>query len=181
MRHNSIVTHPAAQLQSALALRAIGLLVFPLATVLSAGLQRSWLIVAALALAMLVTSHVERLRLARLMKVPARPSLAGFVAGLAIRSGALLGLFVVSTGLLALFRTTALAQGLGLPDIAIVSGALALALIANEISARIAVRQTAGPIASVQAAFREAGQRAGGVDGVILEGEIIPDNDNTTR
>ncbi len=181
MRHKTQVTRPTSPLQAVIALRALGLIVFPLATVLLAALQRSWLMVAVLALAMLAASHVERLRLARLMKVPARPSLAGFVAGLAIRSGALLGLFVVATGLLALFRDTSLASGIGLVDLAIVAGAFALTLGANEISARIAADQTAGPIASVQAAIKAAERRTRSDEGEILEGEIIPDNNNDPR
>lgn len=181
MRHKTGVIRSTSPLQTVLALRVLGIAVFPLATVLVAVLQRSWLMVAVLALAMLAASHVERLRLARLMEVKTVPSLAGFIAGTALRSGALLGLFVVCTGILALFRDTSLAGGLDLTDLLIAGGALGIALIANETSARMASKEASVSLASLQAVLKTARGESGPDDGVIIEGEVIQPDDSPPR
>ena len=48
------------------------------------------------------------------------------------------GLFVVSVGVLALFRDTTLSRGLGWPDLIVIGLSAGGALLANEASARLA-------------------------------------------
>ena len=60
------MNQPTSLIQSALLLRIIAILIFPLGVVVAALLERSVLMVAALAAGMLLASWVERFRLHRL-------------------------------------------------------------------------------------------------------------------
>ena len=155
---------PVDTLKTALSLRAGSLLAFPAGAVLMAILERGWLSVAALAAAMLAVSLIERRRIGRALGVELPSNGAAMITGLAVRFGLLTGLFVVTVGLLALFRDTALSRGLGWPDLAVIALTAGGALIANEASARLAPIQT-GPA--------KGDPRKAPADTVILEGEII--------
>jgi len=155
---------PAATLKTALSLRAGSLLAFPAGAVLMAILERGWLSVAALAAAMLAVSLFERRRIGRALGVEIPANAAAVTTGLAVRFGLLTGLFVVSVGVLALFRDTTLSRGLGWPDLVVIALSAGGALVANAASARLA------PIRSGPAPTEPRSAPAGSV---ILEGEII--------
>ncbi len=155
---------PVDTLKTALSLRAGSLLAFPAGAVLMAILERGWLSVAALAAAMLAVSLIERRRIGRALGVELPSNGAAMITGLAVRFGLLTGLFVVTVGVLALFRDTALSRGLGWADLAVIALTAGGALIANEASARLAPIRT-GPA--------RGDRRKAPADTVILEGEII--------
>jgi hypothetical protein len=99
---------------------------------------------------------------------------ASLFMGFAFRLGLLIGVFVLFTGLLTLFRDTALAREIALPDLLILGGTAGLALGANEVSARIAGRQIAEVRSGLEAALRaQQGGAAVPGDGEIIDGEII--------
>lgn len=126
--------------------------------------ERGWLSIGALAAAMLAVSLFERRRFGKALGISI-PSNAGTLAtGLAVRFGLLTGLFVVTLGVLALFRDTALSRSLGWPDLAVIGLSAGGALLANAASARLAPipAQPGGPPAKTAPA-----------EGIILEGEII--------
>lgn len=160
---------PAAALKTALSLRAGSLAAFPAGAVLMAILERGWLSIAALAAVMLAVSLFERRRFGKALGIAVRSNPATLMTGLAVRTGLLTGVFVVTLGVLALFRDTALSRGLGWPDLAVIGLSAGGALLANGLSARLAQMRT------------EPGQpppRNAPAGSVILEGEII---DNDTR
>lgn len=154
----------ADTLKTALSLRAGSLLAFPAGAVLMAILERGWISVAALAAAMLAVSLIERRRIGRALGVELPSNGAAVITGLAVRFGLLTGLFVVTVGVLALFRDTTLSRGIGWPDLAVIALSAGGALIANEASARLAPIRT-GP--------GGGDPRKAPADTVILEGEII--------
>ncbi|MFN7164775.1 MAG: hypothetical protein ACK4P2_08140 [Hyphomonas sp.] len=155
---------PVATLKTAISLRAGSLAAFPAGAVLMAILERGWLSIAALAAAMLAVSLFERRRFGKALGI-AIPSNSGtLMTGLAVRFGLLTGLFVVTLGVLALFRDTALSRGLGWTDLAVIGLSAGGALLANGISARLApVRTQPG----------QAPPESAPAGSVILEGEII--------
>ena len=155
---------PVATLKTALSLRAVSLLAFPAGAVLMAILERGWLSIGALAAAMLAVSLFERRRFGRALGI-AIPSSAGTLAtGLAVRFGLLTGLFVVTLGVLALFRDTALSRSLGWPDLVVIGLSCGAALLANALSAQLA---------PVQAEPGRAPPKSAPAESIILEGEII--------
>ena len=155
---------PVAALKTAVSLRAGSLLAFPAGAVLMAILERGWLSIAALAAAMLAVSLFERRRIAKALGVDIRANSSSLTMGLAVRFGLLTGLFVVTLGVLALFRDTALSRELGWPDFAVIALSAGGALLANALSARLAPIET-GTLRS--------GPRAQNAGGVVIEGEII--------
>ena len=156
-------------LQTVITLRLVSLIAFPMGAALLAIYQRSPLALAGLAALMLVVSLIERRRIA-----VAQVNGASLVMGFAFRLGLLIGVFVLFNGVLTLFRDTALARTLALPDLLILGATTAAALIGNEVSARIAGRQINAVRSELQAAMRahQGGPAAEG-DGEIIEGEII--------
>ncbi|MFN4183798.1 MAG: hypothetical protein ACK4M6_03370 [Hyphomonas sp.] len=173
------MTQPRATLQTALILRLASLLAFPFGAALMAIFQRSPLALALLTGAMLAVSLYERRRMAAAAGAQTAVSGASLLTGFGFRLGLLIGIFVVTIGILALFRDTSLARQLELIDLALIALPAALALIANEISARIAVRELSDVHAQLNAAF---GQPTGpaNIGGDIIEGEII-DSDRPPR
>ena len=168
----------SSPLKTVLILRLVALLAFPAGVVLAAIMERSALMVVVLAIGMLGVSWVERLRLIRLAGSEDRPDFSGLLPGLAWRIGLLAGVFILSLGILALFRDVSLARGLGLPDLILLLAAAGLALTANRVSASIAGREMEGALAQVNAAFGTSGANdniGGGQpgNGDIIEGEII--------
>ncbi|MGA1343047.1 MAG: hypothetical protein ACO33A_08385 [Hyphomonas sp.] len=147
-----------------MSLRLGSLLAFPAGAVLMAILERGWLSIAALAAAMLAVSLFERRRIGKALGVEIRSNSSSLTMGLAVRFGLLTGLFVVTLGVLALFRDTALARQLGLPDLAVIVMSAGGALLANALSARLATAETG---------TRRSGRGAPGTEGVVIEGEII--------
>ena len=155
---------PVSTLKTAISLRASSLLAFPAGAVLMAILERGWLSVAALAAAMLAVSLVERRRFGRALGIEIPSNAGTLLTGLVVRFGLLMGLFVVTLGVLALFRDTALSRELGWPDLAVIGLSAGGALLANALSARLAPVRT------------EPGQpppRSAPAETVVLEGEII--------
>lgn len=154
--------------KTALNLRALGIVIFPLATIATAVLERSVLMIGALAVGMMISSVLERRRLPELsaMTTPAM-----LFSGVAIRFGLLAGLFVICLGILALFRDTALARSFGLIDLAIFAIPTAISIGANEISARIAKTELSAARANMSAQFG-AGAAPSGAESVIIEGEL---------
>ncbi|WP_146617139.1 hypothetical protein [Hyphomonas pacifica] len=168
----------SSPLKTVLILRLVALLAFPAGVVLAAIMERSALMVVVLAIGMLGVSWVERLRLIRLAGSEDRPDFSGFLPGLAWRIGLLAGVFILSLGILALFRDVSLARGLGLPDLILLLAAAGVALTANRVSASIAGREMEGALAQVNAAFGTSGANDNIGDGQpgngdIIEGEII--------
>ncbi|WP_439619810.1 hypothetical protein [Hyphomonas sp.] len=163
---------PSSPLQMALGLRLATLLAFPFGVVLVALMQRSPLMIVLLAAAMVGVSLVERMRLARLTGSSAPMSLAAILPGFAVRLGGLAGLFIVLLGVLALFRDTSLARGLGLADAAILFGVTGFVLAANAISARIATTEVGTVMSTMNASFRQASPGGNDMGGEIIEGEF---------
>ena len=161
-----------AGLKAALALRLIGLGVFPLAALVLAALQRSPMALAVLAFAMLMASFIERRRMARLMGETALLRPSRLAMGFAFRLGLLIGIFVLTLGVLALFRDTALARELGLIDLAVILPPLLIALGANAVSAFVAGRSTAEARRLMGAAMA-ASRQPPPPEGEIIEGEIL--------
>ena len=168
----------SSPLKTVLILRLVSLLAFPAGVILAAILERSALMVGVLALGMLGVSWVERLRLLRLAGSDDRPDLSGLLPGLAWRIGLLAGVFILSLGILALFRDVSLARGLGLMDLVLLLSVAGIALVANRVSASIAGREMEGALAQVNAAFGTSGEndnsgRGQPGNGDIIEGEVI--------
>jgi hypothetical protein len=156
-------------LQTVLSLRLLSLVAFPAGAALLAIYQRSPLALAGLAGLMLAVSLVERRRLS-IQQVGSGSLFMGF----AFRLGLLIGVFILFTGVMTLFRDTALARSIATPDLLILGGTTLTALAANEISARIAGRQIADVRTGLEAAIRaQQGGPAAEGQGEILEGEII--------
>lgn len=161
---------PSNALKTVLNLRMLGIAIFPLATIATAVLERSVLMVAGLAVGMIISSTLERRRIPELraMTTPAM-----LFSGAAVRFGLLAGLFVICLGIFALFRDTALARSIGLIDLAIFAIATGISIGANEISARIAKSELSAAAPGMSAAF---GRGPGGADpssdGDIIEGEL---------
>lgn len=152
-------------LKTALSLRAGSLMAFPAGAVLLAILERGWLAIGALAAAMLAVSLFERRRFGRALGIAIRSNAATVVMGLAVRFGLLTGLFVVTLGVLALFRDTALSRQLGWPDLAVIAVSSSGALLANALSAQLAPIRAPAPVRSPP--------KGAPAETVILEGEII--------
>lgn len=155
---------PVATLKTAISLRAGSLAAFPLGAVLMAILERGWLSVAALAAAMLAVSLLERRRFGRALGIEIPSNAGTLLTGFAVRTGLLTGLFVVTLGVLALFRDTALSRALGWPDLAVIALSAGGALLANALSARLA---------PVQSEPGQPPRRNAPAESVVLEGEII--------
>lgn len=155
---------PVTTLKTAVSLRLGSLMAFPAGAVLLAILERGWLSIAALAAAMLAVSQFERARIGKALGVDIRANASSVTLGLAVRFGLLTGLFVVTLGILALFRDTALSRQLGLPDLAVIALSAGGALLANALSARLAAIET-GTLRS--------GPGAPTCGGLVIEGEII--------
>lgn len=160
---------PSLRLRTIVWLRLTALAAFPAGALLMAIYQRGPLSLGVLAAAMLAVSLYERRRLAAVAGAETTVSLTSLSMGFAFRLGLLIGLFVLSVGLLALFRDTSLARGLGLIDLGLTGLSAALALAANEISARMARSDFAAVHTEITAAFRPPGSPGGD----IIEGEII--------
>jgi len=176
------VTQPAP-LQTALTLRLASLLAFPFGAALMAIFQRSPLALALLTAAMLAVGLYERRRLAAAAGAQTAVTGASLLTGFGFRLGLLIGIFILTIGVLALFRDTSLARQLELIDFALIALPAAIALIANEISARIAVREFSDMRTQLSAAFGQppgAGSGPANADGDIIEGEII-DSDGPPR
>lgn len=169
------MTQPRATLQTALTLRLASLLAFPFGAALMAMFQRSPLALALLTAAMLAVGLYERRRMATAAGAQTAVTGASLLTGFGFRLGLLIGIFVVTIGVLALFRDTSLARQLALIDFVLIALPAAIALIANEISARIAVREFSEVRTQLSAAF---GQPPGPANtgGDIIEGEIIEDD-----
>jgi len=151
---------PARAIRDVILLRMASLMAFPAGAVLMAILERGWLSVAALAAAMLGVSLIERRRVWQALGVEVKTGPQAMLTGLAVRTGLLTGLFVVTLGVLALFRDTALSRQLGWPDLAVMAFSAAIALGTNALSgAMVRVEQREGPDADP--------------DGIVIEGEII--------
>lgn len=154
-------------LKTALLLRAGSLLAFPAGAALMAILERGWLSIGLLAAAMLAVSLFERRRFGKALGIAIPSNVATVTTGLAVRFGLLTGLFVVTLGVLALLRDTALSRSLGWPDLAVIGLSAGGALLANAASARLAPIQTQPGGPPVKTAPAES---------IILEGEIIDRN-----
>lgn len=170
---------PSPRLRTIVWLRLTALAAFPAGAVLMAIYQRGPLSLGVLAAAMLAVSLYERRRLAAVAGAETTVSLASLAMGFAFRLGLLIGLFILSVGLLALFRDTSLARGLGLIDLGLTGLSAALALAANEISARMARADFAAVHTELTTAFRPPGSPGAGGD--IIEGEIIDTGDPPRR
>ena len=155
---------PLAALKTALSLRAGSLLAFPAGAVLMAILERGWLSIGALAAAMLAVSLFERRRFGKALGIAIPSSARTVLTGLAVRFGLLTGLFVVTLGVLALFRDTALSRSLGRPDLLVIGLSCCAALLANALSAQLA---------PVRAVPGRAAPETAPAESIILEGEII--------
>lgn len=151
---------PTRAIRDVLLLRMASLMAFPAGAVLMAILERGWLSVAALAAAMLGVSLIERRRVWQALGVEVTTGPQAMLTGLAVRTGLLTGLFVVTLGVLALFRDTALSRQPGWPDLAVIAFSATIALGTNALSgAMVRVEQRQGP--------------GGDPDSIVIEGEII--------
>lgn len=168
------VTQPRATLQTALTLRLASLLAFPFGAALMAIFQRSPLALALLTAAMLAVGLYERRRMATAAGVQTAISGASLITGFGFRLGLLIAIFILTVGVLALFRDTSLARQLATIDLALIALPAAVALIANEISARIALREFGDVRTQLSAAFGQPpGSGPANEGGDIIEGEII--------
>ena len=169
---------PRATLQTALWLRLASLFAFPFGAALMAAFQRSPLALALLTAAMLAVGLYERRRLAAATGTAATVTGASLITGFGFRLGLLIAVFILSVGILALFRDTSLARSLAGIDLVLIALPAAIALAANEISARIARRELGATHTQLSAAFGQPpGPAAPGAGGDIIEGEIIKPED----
>lgn len=177
------MTQPRATLQTALGLRLASLLAFPAGAALMAIFQRSPLALALLTAAMLAVGLYERRRLAAAAGAQTAISGATVLTGFGFRLGLLIAIFVITVGVLALFRDTSLARQLELTDFALIALPAAVALAANEISARIARRELGDVQSQLTAAFggHPRGPAPPDAGGDIIEGEIIDADDPPRR
>lgn len=177
------MTQPRATLQTALGLRLASLLAFPAGAALMAIFQRSPLALALLTAAMLAVGLYERRRLAAAAGAQTAISGTTVLTGFGFRLGLLIAIFVLTVGVLALFRDTSLARQLELIDLALIALSAAVALIANEISARIARRELGDVQSQLTAAFggHPRSPAAPDAGGDIIEGEIIDADDPPRR
>ncbi|MFN3314138.1 MAG: hypothetical protein ACK46Q_11815 [Hyphomonas sp.] len=170
---------PITSLKTVLKLRLLSLAAFPAGAFLLAILQRSPFALGILAATMLAVSLYERRRLAGIAGIPAVLRPAQLAMGFAFRLGLLIGVFVLTLGVLALFRDTSLAREITLLDAGIAALTAAIALIANEISARMAGPGLAGMRTELSAAFHRQGE--GNVEGIVIEGEVIDPDEPKPR
>lgn len=154
----------------ALRLRLLSLIAFPVAAALSAVLQRSFLILLLLAGGMMLVSWVERIRFLRAAGETRMPDPGAFWPGFAVRTGLLMGIFVVTLGVLALFRDTSLARGFGWPDLLVAGGTTLIVYLMNLASAQMATGQANLVVAKVNASYQPQRGPADGA-GDIIEGE----------
>ena len=161
---------PAA-LQLALRLRLASLLAFPAAAALAAALQRSFLVLLLLAGGMMLVSWIERIRFLRAAGETRMPDPGAFWPGFAVRTGLLLGIFIITLGVLALFRDTSLARGFGWPDLLIAGGTTLAVYLMNLASARMAAGQANIVATQLNASYQARTGPAGGSDDII-EGEF---------
>ena len=176
------MTQPRSPLQTALGLRLASLMAFPAGAALMAIFQRSPLALALLTAAMLAVGLYERRRLAAAAGAQTAISGATLLTGFGFRLGLLIAIFVITVGLLALFRDTSLARQLELIDAGLIALPAAVALAANEISARIAQRELGDVRTQLTAAFADArGPAAPEAGGDIIEDEIIDADDPPER
>ncbi|MEZ5946673.1 MAG: hypothetical protein R3C13_03885 [Hyphomonas sp.] len=169
------------QIQLALRLRLLSLFAFPAAAALAAVLERSFLVLLLLAAGMMLVSWIERTRFLRAAGETRLPDPGAFWPGFAVRTGLLLGIFVVTLGLLALFRDTALARGFGWIDLLLAGGTTAIVYGMNAWSARLAATEANFIVTQLKAPFAPGhapGSGAGPSQGPanrpddIIEGEF---------
>lgn len=158
-------------LQLALRLRLAALVAFPAAAALSAVLQRSFLVLLLLAGGMMLASWIERIRFLRAAGETRMPDPGAFWPGFAARTGLLLGIFIITLGILALFRDTSLARGFGWPDLLIAGGTTLTVYLMNLASARMAMGQANIVSTQLNASFHP-GPRPGSGPDDIIEGEF---------
>lgn len=160
-----------ASLQLALRLRLASLVAFPAAAALAAVLQRSFLVLLLLAGGMMLVSWIERIRFLRAAGETRMPDPGAFWPGFAVRTGLLLGIFIITLGVLALFRDTSLARGFGWPDLLIAGGTTLAVYLMNLASARMAAGQANIVATQLNASYQAQTRPAGGSDDII-EGEF---------
>lgn len=160
-------------LKFAVALKAIALLVFPMAVIAAAILQRSVILLAGFALVMVIINIVQKQTAAAQLGQPPVISIAGIVTGFAVRFGAMVGFFVVLIGIMAMFRETSLARGFGQTDAVLLLIPAAISVGASAISRRIFGVQMQDTVAGLRAAFSTSQGGPAEADGEIIEGEII--------
>ncbi|MCA8900249.1 MAG: hypothetical protein KDA53_03280 [Hyphomonas sp.] len=158
-------------LSLALRLRLASLLAFPAAAALAAVMQRGFLVLLLLAAGMMLVSWIERTRFLRAAGETRLPDPGAFWPGFAVRTGLLAGIFVVTVGVLALFRDTMLARSLGWEDAALAGGTTLVVYLMNLASARLAGRQAGLIAAQFQASAHPPGGTADG-QGEIIDGEF---------
>ncbi|HRX74663.1 MAG TPA: hypothetical protein P5341_11220, partial [Hyphomonas sp.] len=125
-------------LRLTLRLRLASLAAFPAAAALAAVLQRGFLVLLLLAAGMMLVSWIERIRFLRAAGETRMPDPGAFWPGFAVRTGLLLGIFIVTVGVLALFRDTSLARTFGWPDLLLAGGTTLAVYLMNLASARLA-------------------------------------------
>ncbi|MEZ6000260.1 hypothetical protein [Hyphomonas sp.] len=138
---------------------------------LAAIAQRSFLVLLLLAGGMMLASWIERIRLLRAAGETRLPDPGAFWPGFAARTGLLLGIFIITLGILALFRDTSLARGFGWPDLLIAGGTTLAAYLMNLASARMAMGQVNIVATQLNASFAP-GTRPGTGPDDIIEGEF---------
>jgi hypothetical protein len=161
----------AGSLQLALRLRLAALVAFPAAAALAAVMQRSFLVLLLLAGGMMLVSWIERIRFLRAAGETRMPDPGAFWPGFAARTGLLLGIFIITLGILALFRDTSLARGFGWPDLLIAGGTTGAVYLMNLASARLAAGQANIISTQLNASFH-SGDRPGDGPEDIIEGEF---------
>ena len=159
------------QLGLALRLRLLSLFAFPAAAALAAILERSFLVLLLLAGGMMLVSWIERTRFLRAAGETRLPDPGAFWPGFAMRIGLLLGVFVVTLGILALFRDTALARSFGWPDLALAGGTTLIVYLMNLASARMAETQANLVVTHINAQFHPPDGPANAT-GDIIDGEF---------
>jgi len=161
----------ADAIRTALHLRLASLAAFPAAAALAAVLQRGFLVLLLLAAGMMLVSWIERIRFLRAAGETRMPDPGAFWPGFAVRTGLLAGIFIVTVGVLALFRDTSLARGLGWPDLLIAGGTTLAVYGMNLASARLAKGQANVISAQLNASYTTSGRPANDT-GDIIDGEF---------
>ncbi|MEZ5997240.1 MAG: hypothetical protein R3B98_00915 [Hyphomonas sp.] len=162
------------ELQLALRLRVLSLFAFPAAAALAAFLERSFLVLFLLAAGMMLVSWIERMRFLRAAGETRLPDPGAFWPGFAMRIGLLLGIFVVTVGVLALFRDTVLARTLRWVDLVLAGGTTLVVYGMNAWSAALASTQANLVMTRLRAPFAPDHTSGGPDDAAadIIEGEF---------
>lgn len=167
---------PSSKFQYAIGLKAIGIFAFPAMAAMAAILERPVAVLLLLAIFMSLTGVIQRRIAMRAAGHQQRIDPRALASGIGARLIGLIAVFIVTIGVLALFRDTSLARTLGPVDALLVLLPTIIALGSDFLLAHTMKTELAAAKDVFEAAksSRHAGPgRPSETGGPIIEGEII--------